>query len=539
MFALSCVTILGDARKIYLCGMFVRRKKNRSGSTSIVVIDKSGGHFREMKTIGVSSDKEEIERLYREGKEWVHNYAGQLDMFDSKEKEEQARLEKTVTYQVLNNVENILINGTQLILNNVYAQIGFDEVDDEVLKQLVIARLCQPASKSGTVDYLKSYYDEDVDLSKIYRYLDKLYNTQQEKIQQISVDHTRKVLGGKIGLVFYDVTTLYFESDYGDDFRIQGFSKDGKHSQPQVVLGLLVSAGGYPLAYSLFSGSQYEGYTMLPIVEDFVHRFSLEDFVVVADSGLMNQKNIDLLESGGYKYIIGARIKSESDEIRQWIHSLEKRDGCFYELGKLPKTRLIIGYSEKRAKKDAYNREKGVRRLKKAFSRGTLTKENINKRGYNKFLEISDDVMVNINTQKVVEDRQWDGLKGYITNTLFSAEDVFEHYRELWVIERAYRVTKGTLEMRPMFHFTPKRIEAHVCICFVAYKVYKELERILKTNGFDLSVDKVLNIAKTITTIRVRLPQSKETIVKTMILTKRHELIKLLFKEEFWKRVTQ
>jgi transposase len=149
--------------------------------------------------------------------------------------------------------------------------------------------------------------------------LDKLYNTQQEFLQHISVEHTRKILGGHIGLVFYDVTTLYFESDDSDELRSTGFSKDGKHSQPQVVLGLLVSAGGYPLSYSLFNGSQYEGYTMIPIVEDFVRRFELEDFVIVADSGLMNKRNIELLDSGGYRYIIGARIKNESEEIKAWI----------------------------------------------------------------------------------------------------------------------------------------------------------------------------------------------------------------------------
>jgi len=404
------------------------------------------------------------------------------------------------------------------------------------LKQLVIARLCQPASKSGTVDYLKSHYDEDVELSKIYRYLDKLYKTQKERIQQISVEHTRKILGGKIGLVFYDVTTLYFESDYEDELRQKGYSKDGKHSQPQVVLGLLVSAGGYPLSYSLFNGSQYEGYTMIPVVEDFVQRFELEDFVVVADSGLISQRNIELLESGGYKYIIGGRIKNESEEIKQWILSLEKREGCFHELGKLPKSRLVVGYSQSRAKKDAYNREKGVRRLTKAYSRGSITKEHINKRGYNKFLEISDNVKVSINEHKIIEDSQWDGLKGYITNTNLLAEDVHKQYCELWVIERAYRVTKGTLEMRPMFHFTPKRIEAHVCICFVAYKVYKELERILKSNGLDFSVDKVLAIAKTITTIKLRLPLSGESISKTMLLPKHRQIAKL-FDENFW--VTQ
>jgi transposase len=416
----------------------------------------------------------------------------------------------------------------------VFKLVGFEAIDDDILKHLVIARLCQPSSKAGTVDYLKSYFDEDIALYKIYRYLDKLYNTQQDKIQKISVAHTKKILGGNIGLVFYDVTTLYFETDYSDELRERGFSKDGKHSQPQAVLGLLVSRDGYPLSYSLFNGSQYEGRTMLPLVEDFVQRFELQDFVVVADSGLMNKKNIALLESGGYKYIIGARIKNESEEIKRWILSLEKQDGLFYELCKLPQSRLIVSYSEKRAKKDRYNREKGVKRLKTAFKSGQITKESINSRGYNKFLEISENVRVEINQEKINEDEKWDGLKGYITNTELSAQAVYEQYSGLWQVENAFRVTKGKIELRPMFHFTPRRIEAHVCICFAAYKVYKELERILKWSGINLSVDKVLNIAKTITTIKVKLLPSDEILSKTMILTQKQKSIAQLFNQNFW-----
>jgi transposase len=233
------------------------------------------------------------------------------------------------------------------------------------------------------------------------------------------------------------VTTLYFETDYSDDLRERGFSKDGKHAQPQVVLGLLVSRDGYPLSYSLFNGSQYEGRTMIPIVEDFVQRFNLEDFVVVADSGLMNKMNISLLESAGYKYIIGARIKNETDELKQWILSLDKQDGCFHELGKLPKSRLIISYSDSRAKKDRYNRTKGVKRLEKNYKSGTISKENINNRGYNKFLEISDNVQVVINQEKINEDEKWDGLKGYLTNTELPSNEVYEQYNGLWVIEKA------------------------------------------------------------------------------------------------------
>lgn len=510
--------------------MFVRKKKNRSGTTSVVVVDKSRHQFRELKTIGVSSDEKIISELYQSGKKWVAAHGGQQDMFaiQAQQEEENHAIDK-----LLSNVENILLNGTQLILNQVFKIVGFDTIDDEILKHLVIARLCQPASKAGTVEYLKSYFDEDVELHKIYRYLDRLHNTQQDKVQQISVEHTRKILGGKIGLVFYDVTTLYFETDYDDELRERGFSKDGKHAQPQVVLGLLVSRDGYPLSYSLFNGSQYEGRTMLPIVEDFVERFNLSDFVIVADSGLMNKTNIALLESGGYKYIIGARIKNETAGKKQWILSLEKQNGAFYETKK-GDCRLIIGYSESRAKKDKYNREKGVKRLKAAYKSGQITKGNINKRGYNKFLEISDNVQVSISQDKINEDEQWDGLKGYLTNTELPANEVYEQYNGLWVIERAYRVTKGILEMRPMFHFTQKRIEAHVCICFVAYKVYKELERILKSSGIKLSVDKVLNIAKTITTLKIKLPISGETLTKTMLITPKHKSIAILFDQYFW-----
>jgi len=510
--------------------MFIRKKKNRSGTTSIVVVNKSKGVFRQIKTIGVGKEKADIDLLYQQGKKWIAAHCCEVDIFDIHAKEQE---EKQVTKYLLSNIENVLLNGTQLILNEVFKIVGFESVNDDILKSLVIARLSQPMSKSATVDYLKSHFDQDLQLHKIYRYLDTLYDTQKDRIQQISLEHTKKILGGKIGLMFYDVTTLYFESDYGDDFRETGFSKDGKHSQPQVVLGLLVSKDGYPLTYSLFNGSQYEGWTMIPLVEDFVKRFDLNDFIVVADSGLMNKKNIALLDSGGYKYIIGARIKNENEKTKEWILSLEKRDGEFYEMKKND-TRLVIGYSENRAKKDRYNREKGVQRLKKAYKSGHITKENINKRGYNKFLEISDNVKVFINHEKINLDEKWDGLKGYITNTNLSPREVYKQYSELWVIERAYRITKGTLEMRPMFHFTPRRIEAHVCICFVAYKVYKELERILKISNLGLSVDNVLNVAKTVTTLKIKLPVSGNVMTETLLITKKHKSIAMLFDEVFW-----
>lgn len=511
--------------------MFIRKKKNRSGSTSVVVVSKLNGKYREIHTIGVSKDEGEIALYTRQGNDWIADKLGEQDLFTSHFKKIE---EKETTTRLLNNVEHILLNGEELLLNQVFSLVGFDAIEDDIFRQLVIARLSQPMSKNATVAYLKSHFDEDVYLHQIYRYLDKLYNTEKEKVQRISVEHTRKILGGQIGLLFYDVTTLYFETDHSDELRERGFSKDGKHSQPQIVLGLLVSKDGYPLSYSIFNGSQYEGRTMLPIVDDFVQRFNLENFVVVADSGLMNKRNLELLNEGKYEYIIGARIKNESEAIKTWVLDLPKEDYTFYEYEK-ESSRLIVSYSSKRAKKDKYNRDKGVRRLEKAYKSGKLTKGSINKRGYNKFLEISDDVTVKICEEKIQQDQKWDGLKGYITNTDLPAEEVYRQYSSLWEVERAFRITKGTIELRPMFHFSPKRIEAHICICFAAYKIYKELERVLRISNIDLSVDKVIDIAKTITTIRIKLPQSGETISKTMFLTERQKEIQILYQDYFWK----
>ena len=288
-----------------------------------------------------------------------------------------------------------------------------------VFRQLVKARLAYPVSKSATVEYLKNHFDEDVSLSKIYRYLDKLSDNQHEIVQGISVMHTSKILDGHIGVLFYDVTTLYFEADYEDDLRKTGFSKEGRHKNPQIIPGLLVSIGGYPLAYCIYEGNKYEGHTMLPVVTEFVRKYSLDDFIVVADSGLMNGNNIADLESNGYKYIIGAKIKNESKKIQEWILAQPKVNCQMIEYDKGNGQRLLVGYTDDRARKDAYNREKGIRRLEKAYNRGTLTKDNINKRGYNKFLKMEGDVKVSINYDSLKRTRNGTVLKGILQTRIF------------------------------------------------------------------------------------------------------------------------
>lgn len=495
--------------------MFIRRKPNKSGSYSVQILDKRDGRNRLIRSLGSSKVEEELKELERQATDYIARYGGQ-GVLDFEGVAPVSHQEEADMF--FNRIVDVCHDAPRVILSRIYDGVGFGAIGDEVLRSLTIARVCEPKSKVATVEYLKRCFREDYRLHQIYRYMDTLYNTRREQIQQISVEHTRQLLGGRIGIVFYDVTTLYFETAREDVLRSPGFSKDGKTAESQIVLGLLVSRDGYPLSYNIFNGGQYEGRTMMPIIDDFVQRFSLTDFIVVADAGLLSRKNITQLKQAGYKFILGGRIKKESKTVQDWVLSLEKNPHNLNETVINGDERIIVSYSEQRAAKDRHNRDKGIQRLRKAYSSGKINKRNVNQRGYNKFLVIENDVMVSIDEDKIAADAQWDGLKSYITNTDLAAGEVIGQYHGLWVVERAFRITKGTLEARPIFHFTERRIEAHICICFVAYKLYKELERLLRLLGIGLSVDKVLDIAKTVSTVSIRLQDgtiSKRTMLKT------------------------
>ena len=328
--------------------MYIRKKKYPSGNLGIIVVEKVSGKMKELATIGIAKTDDEIEDLVSQGREWIDREQQRrhprLDLFG--EERERCEAERLNAEQFLSNITNITIDGADLILDRVFDNVGFNRIEDEVFRKLVKARLSYPASKAATVEYLKNHFDDDVSLSKIYRYLDRLSDSQHQIVQDISVEHTRQILGGHIGVLFYDVTTLYFEADYEDELRKTGFSKEGRHKNPQIILGLLVSIDGYPLAYCIHEGNKYEGHTMLPVVTKFVRKYNLEDFIVVADSGLMNNDNIAELEGNGYKYIIGAKIKNESKKIKEWILEQPKVDRQMVEYGKGNGQRLLVGYTE-------------------------------------------------------------------------------------------------------------------------------------------------------------------------------------------------
>lgn len=500
--------------------MFVRQKKNKSGKISIQIIDKSFGKYKVLKTIGCSSDQEEVNDLLIKGKRWIKEQQG-IQEIDFTSYSSQIE-------QVFSLISAHKLVGLELVLGKIFDEIGFNAIEDEIFRQLVIFRLAFPKSKLKTTEYLSRYLEKKWSEDQLYQYLDKLYNNQKEQIQQISYKHTKTVLGGEIKLVFYDVTTLYFEIDKEDDLRKTGFSKDGKHRKPQIVLGLLVSKNGYPLAYEIFPGNQFEGHTMLPVIDQFKIKYRIEKLIIVADSGLLSKKNIDLLISKSYEFILGARIKSETATIKNKILNTSLKSGETSIIEK-EKTKLIVSYSAKRAKKDEYNRKKGLKRLEKSLKTGKLTKSNINNRGYNKYLKMEGNISIVIDYQKYKNDSKWDGLKGYLTNSQLSSNELIENYRHLWQIEKAFKIAKSELKIRPIYHRLQRRIEAHICISFVAYKLYKELERQLQEKQTKLSANKVIEIAENIYQITAEIPKSKKKINKILLLTDEQKLLAKMF----------
>jgi len=501
--------------------MFIRSKKNKSGVVSIQVIDKTTGKYKVIKTIGSSCDSLEVKKLVIQAEQWIKAKKGVIELDFSSEVK--------TAHQILDGIEQLTVQGTELLLGKLFKEIGFDAINDDLFGKLVIARLCYPASKLGTTGYLSRYQSVQIDVQAIYRYMDKLYNKQKEQVQNISYAHTLKILNNRISIVFYDVTTLYFEIDNEDDLRKPGFSKEGKHQHPQIVLGLLVSIDGYPLAYEIFEGNKFEGYTMLPVIEAFKNKYKLDKLVIIADSGLLSTDNVAALQTKGYEFILGARIKNEKHAIQNKIADLKLSNGESEIIEKDDHLRLVVSFSQSRAKKDKGNREKGLKKLEKQIKTGKLTKANINNRGYNKYLKLEGSIQVCIDQEKFTADDKWDGLKGYLTNTSLTKDEIIENYSHLWKIEKAFRVAKTDLKIRPIFHFKSSRIEAHICIAFAAYKVYKELERQLKEKQAGISAEKAIAIAKTIYCLTLTTPTTKERITKTLILNQEQKNLMTLF----------
>ena len=507
--------------------MFLRKKPNDSGSVSVQIISKHRGKYKVVKTVGSSSNEQELQKLMFLGKQEIERLSGQSQLFVS---ENDWQVE-----QVFNALQNASIKtvGPEIIFGKIYDHIGFNAIEEDLFRHLVIARLAFPLSKLKTIEYLYRYQGIHLDIDAVYRFLDKLNSKLKQQVEELAFAHTQKILGGNISVVFYDMTTLYFEASDEDDLRKAGFSKDGKHQNPQIYLGLLVGLGGYAIGYDIFEGSIYEGHTLIPFLEKIATKFNLDKPIIVADAGLLSNANIKALEQKQYQYIIGARLKNEPQKIKQQILTKPLTNGEIIIIPKDTKTRLIVAYANNRALKDEHNRKRGLQRLEKQIKAGKLTKSNINNKGYNKYLKMEGNITIEIDYEKFNTDTCWDGLKGYITNTKLSGKDVIENYKNLWHIEKAFRMSKTDLRIRPIYHRLKHRIEAHICISFTAYCIYKELERVLYKEKSTLSLKKAAELTHNMYQVTYTLPESKHVQSKLLKMDDQQALLYQIIQKNF------
>ena len=360
-----------------------------------------------------------------------------------------------------------------------------------VLKDMTISRIANPLSKRGSVNMLEQEFGINLDLDKVYRMMDKVDDEVIKKIKLKSFESTKSLLGNEIDVVFFDATTLYFESFDEDELRQKGYSKDMKFNQTQILLTILATKEGLPISYDMFEGSFYEGRSLIKALDTIKNDYKINQVIFVADSGLLNKDNIKLLEDNNYNYILGAREKNTKKTIQEQIlHS----DG--YEIISENMTakeialdteskegnnkgssnqRLISCYSKKRAYKDKKDREQNIEKLRKKLKQSKNSKSLISNYGYKKYLKIDDSNMA-LNEEKIKEAEKWDGIFTIITNNQnLKPIEIISQYKSLWQIEETFRISKHNLRFRPIYHYTPKRIKAHIAICFIALTLVRHL----------------------------------------------------------------
>ena len=498
-----------------MMGLRVRKKKNQSGSISVQIVDRTNRGYKVVETLGCSDDEIEIDKLHQKAILRINDLSQNLFSKSLDETSEKLLLKKLLSKLT---TQDFIPIGDELIFGKIFNNIGCNNLFNNVksirkqedknflFKSLVISRLLYPGSKLELINYLSYFKNIDITSDKIYRFLDTLYQDEiKSRIETCVFEHTKKIMNGEIILTFYDVTTLYFESESEDGLRRVGFSKEGKIARPQIQLGLFTTLEGYPLSFEVYEGNKYEGHTLIDVLKKFEDRFQLDKKpIVVADRGMLNNDNIAYLENNNYKYILAYKIKNISNDLKEKIknltfiddnvtHNIEfKKVIPFADENDKKQTinvnqRLVLSYSTQRAKKDKYNRTKAIQRLEdKIKSSKTITKKDLKLSYYAKYIDLDDNnskITFNINNQKIIEDEKLDGIKGFVTNDFtLTANEIIEHYNNQYEVERAFRISKTDLKIRPIYHRLETRIKAHILISFVSYAIYKEFERKLKIN---------------------------------------------------------
>src|SRR5680860_422086 len=485
--------------------MFIRVKtspNSKGQSVQIVQSVRKGDSVtqRIVRHIGMAYDETELESLKLLAESIRAKLAanGQEFLFKPEEVTKLAKSKKI--YNASDYIVNVadlieeqrLTSGIHEAYGKLFDDLGYAKVTNrpsrnkmiaEVFKNIVLARIANPASKRSSVLKLEEDFGITIDLDRVYRMMDKLDDPAIGKLKKITYENTLGLFGQKINVIFYDATTIYFESFDEDELKRNGFSKDHKHNQPQVLLALMVTTEGLPVDYDVFAGDTYEGSTLVPALASIREKYDIEKEVFVADSAMLSKGNISELESltgDGVSFIVGARLKNLNANLKSRILDInnykEITPGLMIGQFEYDSKKLVVSYSAKRARKDASDRKKAVEKLKDKLEKSKSVKSNISNNSYRKYLKIEGKSSLSLDEEKIEAESAWDGLHGVLTNSDLSPSEVLEKYKELYQVEAAFRVTKHDLAVRPVYHWKPRRVKAHIAICFASYALVKHME---------------------------------------------------------------
>lgn len=438
---------------------YIRKIKSKSGATSVQIEYKCGRERTGIVHIGTAHNDAELKLLCALAKVKMHEGQLSLDFDLQKQSDREARLRSSYSGLLWN------------VLNGVYDTLGFNAVDDPVFRQLVLARIIEPASKLDTIRILDGLGLDAPSNTSIHRCLKRTVDNRDA----VSSMCFKRTVKAALTLVLYDVTTLYFEIQKDDEYRKPGLSKD-RRLEPQITVGLLVDRSGFPLEIQSFEGNRAEVKTIVPVLAGFKERHGLSGITVTADAAMFSAGNIEVLERLGYHYIIGSKLAKTPYEIEVHLSGDEDfEDGQIFESrktvtidGKRTKRREIFQYRQKRAALDLSNIDKTVAKAQKIIDK----KADINR---NRFLKITGDKR-EINLALVEEARRRAGIKGYITDLGIPAQQVIDAYHQLFQVEKSFRMSKSDLKARPVFHHKRDSIEAHLTIVFTALAVARHIE---------------------------------------------------------------
>lgn len=502
--------------------MFIRTVRNTAGHDAIQVVEKVNRRNRIVAHIGTARSPLELSQLQERAHEFITKRrinAGVLSLFDSRFTESElktllGRLQFTHAFDTV----------TYRFLHFFYRTMGLDDYTDVCFRDLVIARIVSPASKRRTRDVLETRFGKRYSLPALYRTLRKSSRTDYRgKIERQIHRFVTGSMGETLTVVFFDVTTLYFEAPDEDDVRRYGFSKDGKPHQPQIVVALAVTATGMPMLARLFEGNTFEGHTMLPCIDAVRRTWKDADLVVVADSAMISNDNMQRLEENGVRYIVGARLANLPSRMLTTIStSIARTDGAHIRLAMgTPARVLIVSYSATRAAKDRRDREQQVARAREMLKRPDRATRRY------KFLSVHGHAY-SLNERLIRKAQLLEGLKGYVTNAMeLSDTEVREKYASLWRIERSFRMSKSDLRARPIFHTHKESIEAHLLIVFTALAASRYIELIT-----GVTIQAALAILTQVKEIIVEDPSSGQVASKCTNLTK--EAKQLLKETDVW-----